>query len=614
MVASAALAADEGNGPRPSGRGKVPKLEELLAASVAPAPTPAAPDKAMNLVYNGTFEQVDANSGVPVGWRGVPVFPGGKNVLVVDGGPKRGKVLLLHGDAGRMGAPGVMCMQTAEIPVKANTRYRCTGWTKSAGPTFIIFVKGFGLVKHNVGDRTSVYEEVYMMKKEISGPVTGRGVRDWEPFNLDFEVRPLRVFSDFNTKVEFVRVKIFAYWPPGTCWADDIRFFEVGPVPADQRVSEEAMTHAGIKPRLSAPDPNEGKFDEEQAYVDAGNAWKTGEYVKCHFLSSRLIAAAPGTGLYRLLLARSATMLGKWDDAEAQAQWVLEAQDKGAAGREVEGWMFDWAALVHAEVVLRTGDRAQGLALVEALVAKTDSPHVKAAARKVLAQAREGDKRPEAGSGGGSSANSAPSASMPATRPVPQPAPAPATGPAENFNDKAWHSLGRGGVWKIVADGEIHQLDGDKPWKNNGFNRKIEQSGPMAWEYEILVADGSCGAGMYVMADDEQANDRGTSYLLWYKHAKAEAGKPASGQMVVGKFVKNKRVKEFRVTFDVPVKFDEWARLRYEFDPASGRFTLYCQGQKVGDAVDAEPIKAGSHVSLHTCQTACKWRNLRVLK
>jgi len=600
LTSAAALAADDAK--RPLGKGRVAAAEELLAANAGSPPVPPAPDKALNLIYNGSFEHADPN-GIPLGWRGHPPSP--TNVQVLDGPPGRGKVVRLYGDAGRMGAPGVFCMQTGDIPVKANTRYRCTGWTKSAGPTFIIFVKGFGLVRHNVGDRTPVYEEVYMMKKEIAGPRPGRAIRDWEPFNLDFEVRPLRVFSDFQHRVEFVRVKIFAYWPPGTCWADDFRFFEVGPVPEDQRILADAMTTAGLAPNLSPPDPNEGKFDEEQLYVDAGNAWKRQEYARCHFLSSQLVAAVPNKGLYRLLLARAAAALMKYDEAEQQARWVLEAEEKGAAGasprREVEAWMFDWARLVHAEAVMRAADASRGAALLKALIERTDSPHVKATAQKLLAQAEGGtpDTRQKASPEGGPAVSDGGGAGNRA--------------PVEDFSDKAWYSLGRGGVWKVVNRSEIHQLDADKPWKNNGYNRKLDQSGRMAWEFDILLDNGACGAGIYVMADDEKANDRGTSYLLWYRHAKAEEGKPAHGQMVIGKFVKNRRVKDWRVTFDVPVRPDEWARLRYEYDPATGKFNLYCQGKPAGQATDPQPVKSGNHVSLHSCLTACKWRNLRII-
>ena len=110
----------------------------LAAGQARPAPRPQPPASAParigpNLVYNGDFEVVDPATQLPAGWRRHPDRP--ENVCLADGGPGRGKVLKLAGGAGLMGGPGVFLMQTRDIPIKPNTRYRCTGWSKSAGPT-----------------------------------------------------------------------------------------------------------------------------------------------------------------------------------------------------------------------------------------------------------------------------------------------------------------------------------------------------------------------------------------------------------------------------------------------------------------------------------------------
>ena len=540
-----------------------------------------------NLVYNGDFEVADPKTGLPDGWRAEP--DDGRAVTLVDGGPGRGKVLQLAGDPGRMAGPGVNLQQTRDIPIEANTRYRCTGLTKADGPNIIVFVKGYGLVTHNVGDRKPAYEEVYRMKKELTPK---RATTDWEPFNLDFEVRPIRVFSDFQHRVEFVRIKLYAYWPPGTCWLDDIRFEKVGPVPESERLHPEAVTTTGVKPDLT-PDPDEGRFDEGQAYADAGNAWKRGQYEECLLGSRRLVAAVPGKGLYRLLLARAALELGHYDEADAQAEWVLEAEDPAAPARRdraVEDWQFDWARLVRAEVVRRGSDAARGRAMLQDLAARTRSPHVQQLVRQYLGEAAGGAAAPD----------------------KPPPAPRPAA--PENFRDRAWHALGRGGVWEIVGDHEIHQKDLDRPWKNNGFSRPVEQRGRMAWEFQVRIEPGGFGAGLYVMASDEQSRDRGTSYLLWYQHTKSKTDGSVSCQAAIGKFVKDQRVKDWRPTFPVAAKPGEWVRLRFEFDPGPGRFAVFQGEKKLGEAADPEPIRAGRHVSLHTALASAAYRDLRIAR
>lgn len=562
------------------------------AAVGALAFLPAAAQAAgpVNLCVNGDFEQVDAQTHLPVGWRGHP--PGERNVCLIDD-PARGKVLQLSGGAGLMGGPGVFLMQTRDIPYKANTLYRVTGWTKSAGPSIIVFVKGFGLVVHNADpQRKKVHEEVYMMKKEVAGPDVDIGCRDWEPFSLDFEVRPMREFSDFQHRVDFFRVKLFAYWPPGTCWLDDVRVEEVGLIPVHDRLDPEAVTHLKIKPNLDAPQAE--AFDEEQCYVDAQNAWLRKDYAACHRLSMELVGKVGDKGVYRLLAARAAIELGKARQADEQAEWILQAEGEDnplAKDRRIESWQYDFARLIRAQAVL-AADAARGVRMLEALAQATQSPHVRVFAAAAIKKAAQ-----------------QPAPASPASKPA---ATAPATAPAcENFRSKAWYGLGRGGAWKIVSDSEIRQLKG-KPYVNNGYNRKVDQAGRMTWAFDIQVDDGACGAGIYVMANDEKGIDRGDSYLLWFKHKKD--GDKLHGQFLIGKHVKNRKVKAWRPAFDLATRPDEWARLRVDYDAATGKFVVCCQDKKIGEAVDPEPIRAGDHVSLHTCLTGARYRNLRIIR
>jgi hypothetical protein len=135
-----------------------------------------------------------------------------------------------------------------QIPIKGNTRYRCTGLTRSSGPKMKVFIKGYATVTRSIRGEVHTFDDiVYQMRKDIDPSP------DWQPFSLEFAIKPADVFSDFQHQVKYVRVRLWAYWPVGTCWFDDIRFEEIGPVPESARRHDEPVTHTDRPPRLNQP-------------------------------------------------------------------------------------------------------------------------------------------------------------------------------------------------------------------------------------------------------------------------------------------------------------------------------------------------------------------------
>jgi hypothetical protein len=337
--------------------------------------------------YNGDFEVRAESRDLPDGWT--TKHPA--NVRLVDTDGPHGLVVEMSGRKRLMASYGVD-LTSEKIPVKPNTRYRCTGCTKSAGPKMKVFIKGFATVTRRVQGELKTFDDiVYQMRKDID-PSDG-----WELFNLDFEIIPADVFSDFRHRITYVRIRLWAFWPEGTCWFDDISFQEVGPVPEAERRHADGVTHVGLPPRLGdaarpATQPAAEMFDEQQTWRNAVNAFRSGDYAKAAPLAERLVAHAPHNGAYRILAARALCELERWHEAEQHTRWLLKAQT-GQAGNEesgpgIEPWQRDWAQVVQAQVYLHTG-RSEGArkVLQEFLRDKTNaSPHARAAAEKLRAK------------------------------------------------------------------------------------------------------------------------------------------------------------------------------------------------------------------------------------
>ncbi len=352
-----------------------------------PATQPAT--RPANLAVNGDFEQPDESGKLPAGW----ITKRPRNVRRMNLGGERGWVVEMTGDNPLMGTYGTD-LTGGLIEFEPNTRYRCTGYARSDGPNMKVFVKGYATIKRRNKGRIETLEDVvYQMRKDLEPS------KDWKPFNLDFDVTPAAVFSDHQHRVQYLRITLWAYWPRGTCWFDDIRFEEVGPVADHHRRHYEPVTHVGLPPRLAddkdAARTGREPFDEQQAWLDAANALRGGRYEESSKLARQLIAHAPAKGIYRVLAARALAKLERWAEADEHARWILERKEDSETGGNgacrIEPWQVDWANVVHAEVLWRTGRPKEARKILEQLK-KTSaaSPHARTAAEKLLATLDDG--------------------------------------------------------------------------------------------------------------------------------------------------------------------------------------------------------------------------------
>ena len=347
---------------------------------------PTASSQPANLLVNGDFEQPDATGALPAGWT--TEHPANVRRIDLDG--QRGGVVEMTGDKQLMGGYGVDLL-SEKIPIKPNTRYRCTGVTRSDGPNMKVFVRGYGTVTRRVKGEVKTFEDaVYTMRKDILP--TG----DWTPFDLDFTIVPFNEFGAYQHRVEYVRIKLWAYWPAGTCWFDDVRFEEVGPLPADAARHPDAVTHTGVPPRLGpgAETTTAAAFDEEQVWLDAANAFRADEFAKAAELGEQLVARAGHKGMYRVLLARALAALQRWSEAEQQAAWLLGDGGAGANSRpaasqpapQIDPWQRDWACVVRAKACWHTGRADEAREWLKRALREGAAPQARTAAEQLSRQ------------------------------------------------------------------------------------------------------------------------------------------------------------------------------------------------------------------------------------
>lgn len=352
-------------------------------AASSPVSQPASQPARRSMLFNGDFETPGESGKLPAGWT--TKHP--DNVRLVDLGGWHGRAVEMAGKRKLMASYGVD-LTSEKIPVEANTRYRCSGYTKSDGPHMKVFVKGYATATRRVKGELKTFDEiVYQVRKDIEPS------EEWQSFNLDFEILPAKVFSDFQHKVKYVRVRLWAFWPVGTCWFDEISFEAAEPVPEGERRHQEAVTHVGLPPRLGeaaqeSESSGQVEFDEGQTWRDAVNAFRAGDHRKAARLAGPLIAHAPKKGAYRVLAARALAELERWEEAERHARWLLEevkqAPESKTPARQIEAWQRDWARVVRAKVCLHTGRVDEARAILKRLVDSDASPHARAAAERLL--------------------------------------------------------------------------------------------------------------------------------------------------------------------------------------------------------------------------------------
>ena len=145
------------------------------------------------------------------------------------------------------------------IPVQPSKAYKVSVNYRGPSSDFFfpkLFVRGYGDVK---GEKRAVYDAYLALRSKTQG-------KEWE-----WNVRIVEIPKDTAAPVEFVRLMLYAYWPPGTYWFDNVSMKEVAPGAAIPTASPSPSAPASPPPSA----PPKSAAPEGQVYHAAGAILET---------------------------------------------------------------------------------------------------------------------------------------------------------------------------------------------------------------------------------------------------------------------------------------------------------------------------------------------------
>jgi hypothetical protein len=125
-------------------------------------------------------------------------------------------VLVMNLSLATAEANGMACL-SSRIPIEPNMRYRLQFSYKSDGPTTHVFVKGY-IAPPDVKPGVPPEQEVYRRQVPPSGATNGKWVTVQDDMNP----------QNPNSKVEFLRVDLYAYLKQGIVSFDNVQLRAVG--------------------------------------------------------------------------------------------------------------------------------------------------------------------------------------------------------------------------------------------------------------------------------------------------------------------------------------------------------------------------------------------------
>jgi len=112
------------------------------------------------------------------------------------------------------GIYGVAC-DSEPIPVTPGRAYKVSISYRGKSDDFFfpkLFIRGWADVK---GEKRVVYDAYLALRCKTAG-------KEWES-----NVRIVEIPADTQSKIEYVKLKVYAYWPPGTFYFDNVSMKEV---------------------------------------------------------------------------------------------------------------------------------------------------------------------------------------------------------------------------------------------------------------------------------------------------------------------------------------------------------------------------------------------------
>lgn len=196
---------------------KAPLIPLVLGIAVA-APLIAAEPAGTNLLSNGSFEK-------PVQWGRDWDTPQKPLVHVVGNGNHGAKCMHMKVPPKEAAVEGVV-FKSEFVPCEPGGRYRLRCDLKGTGTTVIVFVEA--------------YDPQYIDRPQ--GDYRTQAVRtgspkEWKTFEDTFQIRRSRKSTAVISKMQ---VKVFAYYPQGEVWLDNLILEPLPPEPAAETKTESA--------------------------------------------------------------------------------------------------------------------------------------------------------------------------------------------------------------------------------------------------------------------------------------------------------------------------------------------------------------------------------------
>ncbi len=240
---------------------------------------------------------------------------------------------------------GVRCYSDF-IPVKPGVLYRFSADVKTERPTPMLFVKGYAELEHKVKegkgqDATVKIKKVREVVRKSSLTCSTANAKEWKRYGVHFffEKRPDIITT--RPLPKWVKVMLYAYYPPGDVYFDNVAFEEIGNYVPPKRQGQPAEE---TKP---PPSP-------EQLYWKAISHWQKKGYSQALNVLEEAIQKSPDNPGYHLLRGRLYFRMNLLEEGETELHHTLSLKP----GKK---WIVAWARIALGWVYDKSGKRDEAI-------------------------------------------------------------------------------------------------------------------------------------------------------------------------------------------------------------------------------------------------------------
>lgn len=164
----------------------------------------------------------------------------------------------------------------------------------------------------------------------------------------------------------------------------------------------------------------------------------------------------------------------------------------------------------------------------------------------------------------------------------------------DDFNGSSLHPVWteHTGTWS-VSNGNLVQTDESLTNTNLyvALNQTLSNNYIYHWTAKIDGSGSNRRAGLHILCSDPTANNRQTSYFIWFRVDQDKI-----------QFYKVENDNYGIPLIDIPFQIDAntWYDFKFSFDRINGEMLMYVDDELVADWTDASPIQTGEYISFRT--------------